>query len=143
MKRAILIAVVLLLGWAGFSYFSAAWDREQFIREVDSLLQSPRELSESNLIPLILHKAQQSGIELRPEDIQVRIESADRETTTSKLLENKGFKADVRTLNLRVQYRQSYLGASRSHILSRERSFTSSITPLTQPPADTPILPQD
>jgi hypothetical protein len=143
MKKTILIAVVIVLGWAGFSYFSAAWNREQFIREVDSFLESPRELSESNLVPLILRKATQSGIELRPEDIQVRIESADRETTTSKLLENKGFKADVRTLNLHVKYRQSYLGASRTHILIRERTFTSGITPSTQPPADTPILPQD
>jgi hypothetical protein len=103
---------------------------------VDSLLASPRELSEANLIPLILNKARQSGIELRPEDIQIRITSADRETITSRLLENKGFKVEVRMLTLHIQYGQSFLGTSRLHTLDRKRTFTFQITPLVQPPTE-------
>lgn len=134
MKKSILI-ITLILGWLGFSYVSAAWTRMQFTEEVDSLLASPRELSEANLIPMILNKAQPLGIELRPEDIQVRIGPVDRETTTSRLLENKGFKADVRMLTLHIQYGQSFLGTSRLHTLDRERTFTAEITPATPPPA--------
>lgn len=137
MKKSILIIIVLILGWLGFSYASAAWTRMQFTEEVDSLLASPRELSETNLIPMILNKAQQFGIELRPEDIEVRIISADRETTTSRLLENKGFKADVRVLTLHLQYGQSLLGASRIYTLDRERTFTAQITP-SAPQTETP-----
>lgn len=136
MKKTILIILFLFLGWVGFAYASAAWTRSQFTQEVDSLLASPRELSEANLIPLILNKARQSGIELRPEDIHIRITSADRETTTSRLLENKGFKVEVRMLTLHVQYGQSFLGTSRHHTLDRERTFTFQITPLVQPPTE-------
>jgi hypothetical protein len=88
------------------------------------------------LVPLILNKARPFGIELRPEDIQIRITSADRETTTSRLIENKGFKADVRVLTLHIQYGQPLFGTSRLHTLDRERTFTAQITPSGQPPVE-------
>jgi hypothetical protein len=134
MKKIVVIALVVLFGWLGFSYVSAAWTRERFTDEVDSFLQSPRDLSESMLIPLILNKARQYGMELRPEDIRMTITSSDRETTTSKLLENKGLKTDVRTLSLHVQYEQSFLGSSRLYTLDRERTFTAQISPSAEPP---------
>lgn len=127
MKKVVVIALVVLLGWLGVSYISAAWTREQFTEEIDSLLQSPRDLSKSNLIPLILNKARQFGMKLRPEDIRMTITSADRETTTSRLFENKGFKTDVRTLSLHIRYEQPYLGSSGIHTLDRERTFTAGI----------------
>ncbi|MBI3994635.1 MAG: hypothetical protein HY349_01530 [Nitrospirae bacterium] len=129
MKKIILIVIFLVLGWLGFSYVSAAWTREQFTQEVDSLLASPRDLTETGLPPLILNKAGQFGIELLPEDIRIEILSADRETTTSRLLESKGFKTDTRILTLHIQYRQSVLGTSRLFTLDRERSFTAQIGP--------------
>lgn len=136
MKKIGVIALVVLLGWLGFSYVSAAWTRGQFTQEVDSFLQSPRDLSEANLIPLILNKAQQFGIEVRPEDIRVRIASADRKTITSKLLENKGVKTDVRTLSLHIRYGQTYLGTSRLYTMDRERTFTAQISLSAQPPVE-------
>jgi len=133
MKKAVLIGLAVLIGWAGFSYFSASWNREQFTNEVDSLLQSPRDLNEASLIPLILHKAKLSSVDLRPEDINVKFESVNRETTTSNLLENKGFSADVRKLDLHLVYRQTFLGITKTLTLDRERTFTSQITPNAQP----------
>lgn len=136
MKKIILIILFFILGWLGFSYLSAAWTRGQFTQEVDSFLASPRDLSESNLTPLILNKARQFGIELRPEEVRIHITSADRETTTSRLLENKGFKADVRILTLHIQYGQPLFGASRLYTLDRERTFTAEISPSTQRPME-------
>ncbi len=133
MKKIVFIALFLILGWIGFSYATAAWTREQFIQEVDSLLESPRDLTEALLIPLILNKAQPFGLSLRPEDVRVRFASSDRETTTSKLIENKGFKAEVQTLSLHIEYGQTVLGTSHLYTLDRERIFTAQISPLSQP----------
>jgi hypothetical protein len=133
MKKTVFTLLFLILGWIGFSYAAAAWTREQFIQEVDSFLESPRDLTEAILIPLILNKAQQSGISIRPEDVRVRFASSDRETTTSRMIENKGFKAEVQTLALHIQYGQTVLGLSHLYTLDRERTFTSRITPLSQP----------
>ena len=141
MKKIILIVILLVLGWIGFAYLSAAWTREQFTQEVDSLLASPRDLTEANLIPLILNKARQFGIELHPEDVRIQITSADRETTTSRLLENKGFKADVRTLTLHIQYEQPLLGTFRLYTLDRERTFTARISPSAPRPAERMEMP--
>jgi hypothetical protein len=136
MKKIVFTLLFLILGWIGFSYATAAWTREQFIQEVDSLLESPRDLTEAMLIPLILNKAQQSGISLRPEDVRVRFASSDRETTTSRLIENKGFKAEIQTLALHIQYGQTVLGTFHLYTLDRERTFTARITPLSQPPGE-------
>lgn len=135
MKKIILIGFLLLAGWLGFSFVSAAWTRGQFTREVESYLESPRDLTESTLVPLLLNKAQQFGMELRPEDIQLRIGSSDRETITSNLLEKKGFKVEVRRLTLQIQYGQPFLGTLRRHTLYRERTFTAQAAPSTPPPA--------
>lgn len=134
MKKTLLLIVILSLGWLGFAYFSAAWTRLQFTQEVDSLLGSPRDVSEANLPPLILSKARPFGMEILPEDIQVEISPADTETTTSRLLESKGFTAETRILTLHIRYRQSILGRPRYYTLDRERTFTSRIAPSTQPP---------
>jgi hypothetical protein len=134
MKKIILIGFLLAAGWLGFSYASAAWTRGQFTREAESLLESPRELSEANLVPLLLNKAQQFGMELRPEDIQVSIGPSDRETTTSKLLQNKGFTVEVRRLTLQIQYGQPFLGTIRHYTFYRERTFTAQAAPSIPPP---------
>jgi len=136
MKKVILLSAVLIIGWVGFSFASAVWTRTQFTGEVDSFLASPRELSETNLMPLILNKARQFGIVIRPEDIQVRITSSDRETTTSRLMENKGLKAEVRMLTLHIEYGQSFLGTTRHYSLDRERTFTAQVTPSAQTPTE-------
>jgi len=142
MKKVGFISLLLILGWIGFSYATAALTREKFSQEVDSLLESPRDLTESNLIPLILHKAQQSGITLRPEDVRIQITSSDRETTTSRMIENKGFKAEVRTLALHFEYGQTVIGISHRHTYDRERTFTAEISPSspsTVEPKETPF----
>ena len=128
MKKAVLLGLVFLVGWIGFVYSSAVWSRLQFTREVDSLLESPRELNEADLPSLILNKARQFGMEVDPEDIAVRIETADVETTTSRLVEKKGFTANVLVLSLRMSYTQSVLGMSRQYTLNRERRFTSRVS---------------
>jgi hypothetical protein len=135
MKKIIFIGLFVVLGWLGFSYVSAAWTRGEFTREVESLLESPRDLTEANLVPLILNKAQQFGMELRPEDIQIRIGPSNRETTTSNLLQNKGFKVEVRRLTLQIQYGQPFLGTTRLYTLYRERTFAAEAAPPTPSPA--------
>jgi len=138
MKKVIFIGLFVLLGWLGFSYVSAAWTRGEFTREVESLLESPRDLTEASLVPLILNKAQQFGMVLRPEDIQVHIGPADRDTTTSNLLENKGFKVEVRRLTLQIQYGQPFLGTTRLYTLYRDRTFAADASFPTPPtPAQT------
>jgi hypothetical protein len=136
MKKTILLIVVLALGWAGFSYVSAAWTRNQFVQEVDSLLQSSQGLSEVSLPPLLLNKAQQFGIVLDPDDIEVRIGTTEVETTTSRLVEKKGLTANVLVLTLRMSYTQSVLGRPRGYTLSRERRFTSRVTPPSPLPSE-------
>jgi hypothetical protein len=74
-------------------------------------------------------------MELRPEDIQIRIGPSDRETTTSNLLENKGFKVEVRRLTLQVQYGQPFLGTTRLYTLNRDRTFAAEAAPPTPSPA--------
>lgn len=140
MKKIILIGLFIVLGWLGFAYVSASWTRGQFTREAESLLESPRDLTEESLVPLLLNKAQQFGMELRPEDIQVKIGPSDRETTTSKLLQNKGFKVEVRRLTLQIQYGQPFLGAIRHYTFYRERTFTAQAAPSIPPsPVSTEI----
>jgi hypothetical protein len=143
MKKIILIGCLLAAGWLGFSYASAAWTRGQFTREAESLLESPRDLSEASLVPLLLNKAQQFGMELRPEDIQVRIGPSDRETTTSKLLQDKGFTVEVRRLTLQMQYGQPFLGTIRHYTFYRERTFTAQAAPSFPPPAVSTEIPEN
>jgi len=143
MKKIILIGLCVVLGWLGFSYASAAWTRGQFTREVESFLESPRDLTESNLVPLILNKAKQFGMELRPEDIQVQIGPSDRETTTSNLLQNKGFKVEVRRLTLQMQYGQPFLGTTRLFTFYRERIFAAQATLPTPQPAEQTETPEN
>lgn len=140
MKKFILTGLILLVGWLGFAYASAAWTRGQFNREVESLLQSPRDMTETSLASLILNKAKEFGMDVRPEDIQIRIGPTDRKTVTSNLLENKGFKVETRRLTLQVQYRQHFLGTSRIYTLNRERIFTAqAAVPMPPPPQGTEI----
>jgi len=140
MKKTIFIGLFIFLAWLGFSYVSAAWTRGQFTREAESLLESPRDLSEASLVPLLLNKAQQFGMELRPEDIQVRIGPSDRETTTSNLLQNKGFRVEVRRLTLQIKYGQPFLGTMRHYTFYRERTYTAQAAPsIALPPVSTEI----
>ena len=141
MKKIVVLAVFLILGWLGFSFFSAYWARAQFTEEVDSLLQSPRDLSEGSLTPLILNKAGQFGITVDPQDVQIRIAAADPETTTSRLIEKRGLTAEVRILTLHMRYGQSTLGISRSYTLDRKRIFTAQAVIPTQTPSDPQALP--
>lgn len=136
MKKIVFLVTFLTLGWLGFSYFSAYWTRGQFIQEVDSLLESPRDLTEGTLTPLILNKAGQFGLVVRPEDIQVQIAASDHETTTSRLIESKGLKAETRVLTLQIRYSQSVLGVPRSYMLDRKRFFTAQIAVPTQTSPD-------
>ena len=143
MKKIIFIALFVVLGWLGFSYISAAWTRGQFTREVESLLESPRDLTESSLVPLILNKAQQFGMELRPEDIQIQIGPSNQETTTSNLLQNKGFRVEVRRLTLQFEYGQPLLGSIQRYTFYRDRTFASKAAPPTPPPAVSTGIPEN
>lgn len=129
MKKILFLGLVILAGWIGFGYFSAAWNRTQFINEVDSLLGTPREMNEKTLPPLILNKAKQFKIDLEPEDIEVRILRAARETTTGARLQQKAFTVDTRILTLHITYGQSALGKHKRYTLDRERTFTYRIAP--------------
>ena len=133
MKKLLFLGLVILAGWIGFGYFSAAWNRTQFINEVDSLLGTPREINEKTLPPLILNKAKQFKIDLEPEDIEVRISRAARETTTGARLQQKAFTVETRILTLRIRFKQSVLGIIKSYSLDREGSFTSRIAPSAKP----------
>jgi hypothetical protein len=74
-------------------------------------------------------------MELRPEDIQIRIGPSDQETPTSKLMKNKGFNVEVRRLTLQIQYGQPFLGSTRPYTLYRERIFAAEASPPTPPPS--------
>jgi hypothetical protein len=144
MKKIFLIGLfIIILGWLGFSYFSAAWTRAQFTREVESLLESPRDLTETSLEPLILYKAKQFGMDLRPEDIQIRIGPSNQETTTSNLLQNKGFRVEVRRLTLQIEYGQPFLGSIHHYTFYRDRTFTFQASPSTPPPAVSTEIPEN
>ncbi|HET6466232.1 MAG TPA: hypothetical protein VFH55_11535 [Nitrospiria bacterium] len=143
MKKIIFITLFVVLGWLGYSYASAAWTRGQFTREVESLLESPRDLTESSLVPLILNKAQQFGMELRPEDIQIQIGPSNQETTTSNLLQNKGFRVEVRRLTLQFEYGQPFLGSTQRYTFYRDRTFASQAAPSIPPPAVSTEIPEN
>ncbi|HUK56550.1 MAG TPA: hypothetical protein VLY20_07815 [Nitrospiria bacterium] len=140
MKKIVLIGLLLAAGGLGFSYATAAWSRGQFAREVDSYMESARDLTESGLTPLLLNKAHRFGLELRPEDIRLRVEASDRDPTTSRLLESKGFKTEVRHLTLDIRYGQPFWGSTRMYTLHRERIFTFQAAPST---TTSPILPDE
>jgi len=143
MKKIIFVCIFVVLGWFGFSYVSAAWTRGQFSREVESLLESPRDLTESSLTSLILNKAEQFGMELRPEDIQIQIGPSNQETTTSNLLQNKGFKVEMRRLTLQFEYGQPFLGFIRHYAFYRDRTYlVQAAPPVPTPPVSTEI-PED
>lgn len=129
MKNLVLIAILFLAGWAGYSFFAAYLDRVNFQNEVDSLLQTPRELNENNLPGLIANKAAQRNIDVNPDEIDVRIRAADRASTLSEKFENKGVSAETRVLNLHFEYSQTVMGMTRNYSLDRERTFTSSVSP--------------
>ena len=143
MKKILFLAMLIIGGWAGFSYFSAAWTREQFAQEVDSLLTSARGLSEKSLEDLILNKADQFNILLTPEDIEIDIRASDRDTTTSRLVEPKGFTAETRVLILHIRYGQPLFGKPRFYALDRERFFTAGIRPSSSPSPEQHGLPAE
>jgi thioredoxin reductase len=128
-KKLLYLGLVVLAGWVGFDYFSAMLNRTHFTNEVEALLGTPREMNEKTLPTLILNKAKQFEIDLEPEDIEVRISKAGRETGTGTRLQKKGFTVDTRTLTLHITYRQSVLGMDKDYTLDRQRTFTYRITP--------------
>ena len=129
MKRTLTFIIVIVIGWLCFSYFSATWKRTQFISEVDSLLGTPRTMNQNNLPDLVLNKARQFGIEIKPEDVLVQITTTNQKTKTGRRLEGKGFTADTRRLTLKIVYEQSVLGMKKTYTLDRTRIFTQKITP--------------
>ena len=56
----------------------------RFEREVDSFLQTPREMNEENFPVLLLNKATQLGLDLNPDDIDFRVTATDRDTHLSR-----------------------------------------------------------
>jgi len=134
MKKFALFTILLLAAWAGMTYINAGWTRHQFISEVDSLLETPRDLSESNLPSLILNKAVPLGITLNPEEVKITTAATDRETTVSRLMQGKGVSAENRVLTLEFQYHQSVMGFPRSYTLTRQRFFTVQAFTPTPPP---------
>ena len=129
MKKILTITLLIGIAWVVYAYFSSALEREKFIMEVDSLLGSPREITERNLPQLILNKTRETGIQVDPEAIEVTITSSDRETTTSRLLVKKGFVTHTQVLTIRFHYQQPFLGKMRIHNYERERSFTAEVAP--------------
>lgn len=128
MKKSLVYLVLLgLMVSAGYRYGSALLNKNRFIEEVDSLLNSPRDLSEKNLPALIQNKARLFGIDLDPNQILVKIKPAQKGTTTSRLVEGKGLVADTSTLTLRVPYSYPLFGMSIEGLLDRERTFTAGI----------------
>ena len=131
MKKVLTITLLIGIAWVIYAYLSSALERERFILEVDSLLASPRGITERNLPQLILNKARQTGIQIDPEAIEVTITGTGRETTTSRLFAKKGFVTHTRVLTVRFHYKQSFLGKLRIHDYERERTFTAQVAPST------------
>ena len=129
MKKILTITLLVGIAWVLYAYLSSALEREKFILEVDSLLASPRDITERNLPQLILNKARQTGILIDPEAIEITITGSGRETTTSRLLTKKQFATHTRVLTLRFHYKQSFLGKMRIHDYERKRTFTAQVAP--------------
>jgi hypothetical protein len=129
MKNLLFIAILFLAGWAGYSFFAAYLDRVNFQNEMDSLLQTPRELSENTLPGMIENKAAERNIDVNPEDIDVRIGPAGRSSQLSERFEKKGVEAETRVLDLHFEYSQTVMGLTRTYSFDRERTFTYRISP--------------
>ena len=86
-------------------------------------------MNQNNLPDLVLNKARQFGIEIKPEDVLVQITTTNQKTKTGRRLEGKGFTADTRRLTLKIVYEQSVLGMKKTYTLDRTRIFTQKITP--------------
>jgi hypothetical protein len=136
MKKLILFGILLLAGWAGFEFFSAYLDRTNFVNEVDSLLQTPREIGPANLPGLIVNKARERGIDLDPDEIDVRVQATDTDTELSSKFEGKGFSTENRKLDLHFQFSQTVMGITRTYSMDRERTFTARVTPPSSDPSE-------
>jgi hypothetical protein len=99
---------------------------------VDSLLQTPREMTQKNLPGLIANKAGQRNIDVDPDEIDVRIRAADRSSQLSEKLEKKGLSAETRVMDLHFQYRQTVMGFTKTYSIDRERTFTARVVPPSQ-----------
>jgi hypothetical protein len=129
MKKFLVLGLVLAAGWFGYHYISATWNWMQFQGEVDGLLEAPQGLNPKYLSEKLQTKAVALGFDLDPDDLHIRIASADKETTLSGRVAGRGLRAENRSIRLDlVMTRRLPLG-EKSYSLERERTFTARLTP--------------
>ncbi|HEY5649774.1 MAG TPA: hypothetical protein VLB09_05025 [Nitrospiria bacterium] len=141
MKKLVVIGMAALLGFSGFSYLSKSWDRSRFESEIDSLMMVAQGLSSRTAPALFINKAGQFNITLHEEDIRFEVKKIDGDSTTSKMLSEKGLSGETYQAHLDLNYSQTLWGASRTYSLSRTRTFTKAASvPASPPPLSSPLF---
>ncbi len=126
MKNTILLGLVLLLAFSGFSFFSNTLKRSAFESEADSLLRVAKDLTPETAPDLLINKAEQYDILLLEEDVLFDVQRTDVDTQTSVKLEKSGLRVITNTATLNFTFTQSFLGFERSFSYSKSRNFTRS-----------------
>jgi len=129
MKILMAIAVLGLLGWAGYVYLDNLMAEEHFGAAVEQAIDDPRTRGLDQMRADIVAAARQEGMQVDPAAITFSITGSDSQPVAGQMVSGAGLALTSRRLTVRVPYERRMWGRLQHRTLQRARVYVASAAP--------------
>jgi hypothetical protein len=129
MKALIVIAMLVLIGWAGYVYLDDMMAREHFGSAVEQAIDDPRTRGVEQMRAEIAEAAKQEGMLVDPQAIEFSITGSSALPVAGQMVAGAGLAVTSKRLTVRVPYTRSLWGRLQHRTLERSRVYVATAAP--------------
>jgi len=129
MKALIAIAVLGLIGWAGYVYLDDLMVQERFGSAVEQAIDDPRTTTPEQIRQTIQAAAQREGMTVDPEAIELSVTASGAQPVAGQMVAGAGMAVVSQRLTVRVPYVRTVWGRPQRRTLERARVYVASASP--------------